>query len=352
MRGDLRGNFCGSARLVPGERRGLFRPIARATYAGCGPCCDWRVVLLVAASPDRRCALCAVVRLHTHCDAGLGFVYRLSWRPSVAGRESSDAVHAYALAKFVRVVRAAHGSGKSARRCPKAFYGARIQPLFAGHCITCHGQNKHKAGLRLDSFEAAMRGSRRGPVIKAGDPKTSELFHRITLPPQDDDFMPAEHRRPLSADEVKLVEVWIANGASGTQSLDAIKAESSLSVNQASTAEIDFEEIDLAAVAKERSAQAPIITQIQKQLPNILAYRSRASADVVVTASWLGPKFGDAEMSALGPISDRIAAADFSNTAITDRSAGALAAMKNLRQLRLMHTTITDATIQALGSLQ
>jgi len=95
---------------------GLFRPIARATYAGCGPCCDWRVVLLVAASPDRRCALCAVVRLHTHCDAGLGFVYRLSWRPSVAGRESSDAVHAYALAKFVRVVRAAHGSGKFGRR--------------------------------------------------------------------------------------------------------------------------------------------------------------------------------------------------------------------------------------------
>src|SRR2546423_23153 len=235
---------------------------------------------------------------------------------------------------------------------PKTFYGARIQPLFAGHCTTCHGQNKHKAGLRLDSFEAAMRGSKRGPVIKAGDPKTSELFHRITLPREDDDFMPAEHKRPLSADEVKLIEVWIANGASGTQSVDATKAGSSLSVNQASTAEIDFEEIDLAAVAKERSAQALIITQIQKQLPNILAYRSRTSADVVVTASWLGPKFGDAEMSALGLISDRIVVADFSNTAITDRSAGALAAMKNLRQLRLMHTTITDATIQALGSLE
>jgi hypothetical protein len=164
--------------------------------------------------------------------------------------------------------------------------------------------------------------------------------------------MPAEHKRPLSADEVKLIEVWIAYGASGTQSVDTIKAESSLSASQASTAEINFEEIDLAAVAKERSAQLPIITQIQKRLPNILAYQSRTSADVVVTASWLGPKFGDAEMSALGPISDRIVAADFSNTAITDRCAGALAAMKNLHQLRLMHTTITDATIQALGSLE
>src|SRR5260221_1079759 len=132
MRGDLRGNFCGSARLVPGKRWGLFRPIARATYAGCIACCDWRVVLLVAASPDRRCALCALVRLHTHCDAGLGFVYRLSWRPNIAGRESSDAVHAYALAKFVRVVRAAHGNGKVGRRRPEHFLWRADTALFCG----------------------------------------------------------------------------------------------------------------------------------------------------------------------------------------------------------------------------
>ena len=71
-----------------------------------------------------------------------------------------------------------------------------------------------------------------------------------------------------------------------------------------------------------------------------------------MTASWLGSKFGDDEMKALGPISDRIVAADFSNTAITDRSATALAGMKNLRQLRLMHTNLTDTTIQALGTLE
>ena len=248
-------------------------------------------------------------------------------------------------------------AASSASADTKTFYGARIQPLFAGHCVTCHGQNKHKAGLRLDSFQAAMRGSKRGVVIKAGDPKSSELFHRITLPPTDDDFMPAEHKRPLSTDEVRLIETWIASGASGTQPVDAVKTDALAPANlapadRASVAEIDFEEIDPGAVEKERAAQAPIVAQIQKRIPNILAYRSRTSADVVITASWLGSKFGDDEMKALGPISDRIVAADFSNTAITDRSAAALAGMKNLRQLRLMHTNLTDATIQALGSLE
>jgi len=245
-----------------------------------------------------------------------------------------------------------NGTADSSRADPSTFYGARIQPLFAGHCVTCHGQNKHKAGLRLDSFAAVIRGGKHGPVVKVGDAKNSELFRRVTLPPMDDDFMPAEHKRPLSPDDVKLIELWISNGASATQSADAIKAAPPASTGQSSVAEAEFEEIAPAAVAKERGALAPVVSQIQQRLPNVVEYRSRTSADIVITASWLGSKFGDTEMGALSPISDRIVAADFSNTAITDRSASALAAMKNLHELRLTHTNVTDATIQAIGSLQ
>jgi len=235
---------------------------------------------------------------------------------------------------------------------PSTFYGARIQPLFAGHCVTCHGPNKHKAGLRLDSFAAVIRGSKHGPVVRVGDTKNSELFRRITLPPMDEDFMPAEHKRPLTPDDVKLIELWISNGASATLSADAIKTAPPASTGQSSVAEIEFEEIDPATVEKERSALAPIVSQIQQRLPNIVDYRSRASADVVISASWRGPQFGDAELGALAPLRDRIVAADFSNTAITDRSASVLAAMKNLRQLRLTNTKVTDATIEELKSLQ
>ena len=83
----------------------------------------------------------------------------------------------------------------------------------------------------------------------------------------------------------------------------------------------------------------------------MLDYQSRASADIVVNAAWKGAKFGDADLAALAPLSERIVAADFSNTAITDKSAGAIAAMKHLRSLRLMHTRISDTTLHSLGSL-
>jgi uncharacterized membrane protein len=255
------------------------------------------------------------------------------------------------LRKVLRVSGLENNGVKLAEESPSTFYGARIHPLFEGHCVTCHGQSKHKAGLRLDSYAAAMRGGKHGPVIKPGDLKESELFRRITLPSTDDDFMPADHKRPLSASDVKLIEAWISSGASHTLAADAIAAVPPSSGKQTTIAEVSFPEIDPNAVAKERAASAPIVSQIQLRLPNIVDYRSRTSAEVVVNASWRGSKFGDNDLAALAALSEWIVAADFSGTGITDRSARAIAGMKKLRQLRLAHTAITDNTIQELGSL-
>jgi len=232
---------------------------------------------------------------------------------------------------------------------PATFYGARIQPIFSQHCVTCHGRNKHKANLRLDSFEAAMRGGKHGPVIKAPDIKSCELFRRITLPPSDDDFMPAE-RRPLSAGDVKLIEQWITAGASGTLPRDAIHDNAS-GTTQKAVAEVTFEEIDSAAVAQQRAGLAPVVARLQQRLPNVLDYQSRGSADIVVNAAWMQSKFGDDDLAALAPLADHIVTADFSNTSITDKSAAGIGAMSHLRVLRLMHTHISDASLQSFGSL-
>jgi uncharacterized membrane protein len=233
---------------------------------------------------------------------------------------------------------------------PNTFYGARIQPLFSSHCVSCHGRSKHKSNLRLDSYEATMRGGSHGVVIKAGEAQKSELLRRVTLPHTDDDFMPADKKRPLSPADIKSIEAWISSGASGTLAIDAIKDLPASSTIQP-VAEVTFEEIDPDAVAKQRASLAAAIAQFQNRFPNVLDYQSRASADLVVNAAWKGAKFGDADLAALAPLSERIVAADFSNTAITDKSAGAIAAMKHLRSLRLMHTRISDTTLHSLGSL-
>ena len=231
------------------------------------------------------------------------------------------------------------------------FYGARIDPIFAARCVTCHGPGKQKANLRLDSYRALMRGGKDGAVVKPGNVQASDLFRRVSLAPGHDDFMPKEGKRPLSSDQVKLIELWITAGASDTLPVNAIKDAPAGFGSTPAVAEVVIEEINPAAVAKMRAGIAPAVAQLQKRFPNILEYESRGSANLLLNASMLGPKFGDSDLAAFAPIAGSITIADFSRTAITDRSSRALAAMKRLVILRLMNTTITDSTVEALGAL-
>ena len=229
-----------------------------------------------------------------------------------------------------------------------SFFSVRVEPVFVGHCNNCHGRSKQRSRLRLDSFEAVMRGGKHGAVVKAGNTQSSELFHRVTLPGGDDRAMPAEGKKPLSADEIKILQLWIAAGASPVLAAEAIKDAPATTTP---VADVTVEEIDAVAVTKTRAPLAPTVSQLQKRFPNALDYESRGSADLVVNLSLIGAGFGDEDIAALKPLAEQIVMADFSGTAITDRSAASIAAMKRLRVLRLMRTQITDATVQALSGL-
>ena len=163
--------------------------------------------------------------------------------------------------------------------------------------------------------------------------------------------MPKEKRQPLSPDQLKIVELWIGAGASGTIPLNAIKNLPTVGSVAAAPIQVSFPEVDPAAVAKARERIAAATAQLQKKFPNILDYSSRESADLVLNASLLGTKFGDADLQSFAPVADDITVADFSRTAITDRAAPAIAAMKDLRVLRFGQTKITDATVKALSGL-
>jgi len=231
---------------------------------------------------------------------------------------------------------------------PNTFYGARVQPIFTARCTACHNADKHKGNLRLDSYPGLMRGGKHGPAVQPGNVQASDLLRRITLPVGHDDFMP-KGKAPLSADQVKIIELWIAAGASGTLALDAIK--NAPSATSAPVAEVTFTDIDPAEVTKLRSAIAPAVAQLQKQFPNLLDYETRGSADLRLNASLLAAKFGDNELQAFAPVADHITTADLSRTAITDHSGPLIASMKRLRVLRLTNTHITDATLLQLGAL-
>lgn len=231
---------------------------------------------------------------------------------------------------------------------PDSFFSLRVEPVFQQNCVSCHGRSTQKNGLRLDSYEAVMHGGKSGPAIKAADLNNSQLFQRVSSPTGSEKIMPPPGKPPLSTDQIKLIGLWIAAGASPKLAADAIKGASATA---RPAAEATFTEIDDAAVAKQRAPFANALAELDKRYPGAIEYESRGSAALTINTSLLGSKFGDDDLARLKPLYDQFVSADFSNSAITDRSASNLAAMKHLRTLRLMHTRITDATILAAGGL-
>src|SRR5258706_6747203 len=55
-------------------------------------------------------------------------------------------------------------------------YAADIKPLFDASCTRCHGAERPKADLRLDSREAVLKGGKDGKVVVPGDGKKSLLL--------------------------------------------------------------------------------------------------------------------------------------------------------------------------------
>lgn len=95
-----------------------------------------------------------------------------------------------------------------------------VQPLLAARCIECHGPEKNEGGLRLDVKKLALEGGDSGEVIAIADPDSSELLNRVRS--SDEDIrMPPEGER-LSAEEIKLLEQWIRDGASWPDAASAV----------------------------------------------------------------------------------------------------------------------------------
>src|SRR3977135_3388076 len=69
-------------------------------------------------------------------------------------------------------------------------YAADIKPIFEKSCVKCHGPEKQKAKLRLDTLEAALKGGEDGKVIEPGDSANSMLVHNVAHIGDEDMFMP------------------------------------------------------------------------------------------------------------------------------------------------------------------
>ena len=84
----------------------------------------------------------------------------------------------------------------------------QIRPILVSKCLKCHGPEKQKSNLRLDSRAALLQGGKKGPALVPGKPTQSRLIaalkhQKLKMPPSGQ----------LPAKTIRHFEAWIASGA-------------------------------------------------------------------------------------------------------------------------------------------
>lgn len=95
----------------------------------------------------------------------------------------------------------------------------KVWPLLDEACVRCHGPDKQKNDLRLDSREAVLKGGKGGPAVVVGNPKDSLLLQLVKHSDPERNMPP---KKDLTAEQTSTLERWIADGAPWPANFEAV----------------------------------------------------------------------------------------------------------------------------------
>ena len=116
------------------------------------------------------------------------------------------------------VVATGSGTGLGAESAADrvAFFESKVRPVLVERCVGCHGPEKQKAGLRLDSLVGLLRGGESGAAIDLDDADASNLVAAIRHESWE---MPPDGKLP--DDQIEAIVSWVKDGAAWSGSKPA-----------------------------------------------------------------------------------------------------------------------------------
>ena len=217
-----------------------------------------------------------------------------------------------------------------------------IQPILERYCVECHGPRKKKGGLRLEPIDAAfLTGDEDFWTMLPGDGESSLLVQRMLLPRDDDEAMPPKGDA-VPADEIQKVITWINAGAHGP-GLEHIK--------RAATKAVDERRLDPLGVLEPTEAEQALIDTAVAALRDrgvVVQAVAQRHYGLEVNLSLLRPAASDEHLDLLRGLEPVLVRLDLSRTAVTDEGFAQVAALPELRDLRLGGTQLGDAIAPVL----
>lgn len=208
---------------------------------------------------------------------------------------------------------------------------ARVMQIFENNCFTCHGPDKQRAKLRFDVLPAQLPAGHSGhPAIIPGDPWSSEVIRRITLPADDLDAMPPEGRDRVPPDDVIFLMQWIYGYQPPQPATDRDSEDFQANHHKRESGAITAAEL----ADRVRDAGGRV-----KELPDGLVRVDLNGSDEV----------DDETLAVLAGGGRWVASLNLADTRVSDTGIRNLPALPNLRDLDVSGTHITDVALERIA---
>jgi uncharacterized membrane protein len=257
-------------------------------------------------------------------------------------------------------------------------YEHLVVPVLRDRCVACHGPEKQKGDLRLDSPEGIREGGESGPVLTPGRAAESRMIQRVWLPAGHEEIMPPRGRPPLPAVEAELLRWWIDQGASFDQTVGratpppgvrAILEQVAGPAEERVAAVLRTAVPPADSAALEGARAAGLSLRPISHGSNFLRASCAAAAEAcggeqvrallplapqITDLDLGGSAIGDADLEAVGRL-DHLTRLSLDRTAVGDAGLAHLDSLRHLEFLNLYDTAVTDsglAALEPLGSLR
>ncbi|WP_316792635.1 c-type cytochrome domain-containing protein [Pedobacter frigoris] len=231
-------------------------------------------------------------------------------------------------------------------------YKHMVQPLLQNRCYSCHGSEKQKGKLRLDTKDFILKGGEAGTSLVAGNVEESELIKRLLLPPSNEDHMPPKEKPQLTEQEIELLKWWVSEGADFDK-----KAQELKQTEKIKTTLLSFQEGAKAATVKKQELPEKEVTKADA---SVIADLKKAGVVVIpvtgnsnyLSASFVTAKPSPEVLKLLGGLSKQLVWLNLSNTALNDDQIKSLSGLDALIRINLSRTPLTDASADGLVKLK
>ena len=219
-----------------------------------------------------------------------------------------------------------------------------VQPILNQKCVSCHNDKKTKGGLKMNNYDAIMKGGKNGAIVMVNNSIESKMHYRMTLPIENRYHMPPKSRTQLRREEIELIKIWIDNSASK----NALVGDLPIPMEIISSFFPDKPN----GIFPEKEEEAVTSVQISDL---------RAKGFLVVNIFETSPflkvscinieNFSDKSVEQLINIKDNIVELDLSSTNITDDIFEKIKNFKNLTVLKLDNTNVSGEKSNILSGL-